>query len=314
MVWMLIGALGNALAARVPPDAGPEGVDGGDRRSWAGRSCGSCMGRADRPDRRTAHGADRAWRLTMLPLLLGWLWVRQFRQLLLVGLLLGVPGASFAAALPMASRWYPPALPGARAWASPAPATAARRWPRSSAPASPSASAGTRSSAWRLIPVALTWPLLVAVVGRDAPDSRRPGRCASTPRRSKTPRRLVVLPVLLGHVRRLRRPGELPVHLLPRPVRRRASIQAGQLRHVLRRRRLVHPAARRPPRRPIRRDPHAAVALPGAGDALMGGMAWLPPLSRAIASDVRRRWRCWGWATARCSSSCRSVTRGRSAS
>jgi NNP family nitrate/nitrite transporter-like MFS transporter len=46
--------------------------------------------------------------LTVLPLLLGWLWLTRFEQLLLVGLLLGVPGASFAAALPMASRWYPP--------------------------------------------------------------------------------------------------------------------------------------------------------------------------------------------------------------
>jgi NNP family nitrate/nitrite transporter-like MFS transporter len=45
--------------------------------------------------------------LTMLPLLLGWLWADRFDKLLLVGLLLGVAGASFAAALPLASRWYP---------------------------------------------------------------------------------------------------------------------------------------------------------------------------------------------------------------
>ena len=45
--------------------------------------------------------------LTMLPLLLGWLWADSFDKLLLVGLLLGVAGASFAAALPLASRWYP---------------------------------------------------------------------------------------------------------------------------------------------------------------------------------------------------------------
>ena len=46
--------------------------------------------------------------LTAVPLLLGWLWVSSLPQMLLVGLMLGVSGASFAAALPLASRWYPP--------------------------------------------------------------------------------------------------------------------------------------------------------------------------------------------------------------
>jgi NNP family nitrate/nitrite transporter-like MFS transporter len=50
--------------------------------------------------------------LTVLPLLLGWLWADRFDTMLLVGLLLGVAGASFAAALPLASRWYPPRLQG----------------------------------------------------------------------------------------------------------------------------------------------------------------------------------------------------------
>ncbi len=50
--------------------------------------------------------------LTTLPLLLGWLWADSFSQIILVGLLLGVAGASFAAALPLASRWYPPQYQG----------------------------------------------------------------------------------------------------------------------------------------------------------------------------------------------------------
>jgi NNP family nitrate/nitrite transporter-like MFS transporter len=50
--------------------------------------------------------------LTTIPLLLGWLWADRFDKLLLVGLLLGVAGASFAAALPLASRWYPPRYQG----------------------------------------------------------------------------------------------------------------------------------------------------------------------------------------------------------
>jgi NNP family nitrate/nitrite transporter-like MFS transporter len=50
--------------------------------------------------------------LTMVPLFLGWLWADSFSEILLVGLLLGVGGASFAAALPLASRWYPPQFQG----------------------------------------------------------------------------------------------------------------------------------------------------------------------------------------------------------
>ena len=45
--------------------------------------------------------------LTLVPLLLGWLWVDSLSQLYVVALLLGVAGASFAAALPLAGQWYP---------------------------------------------------------------------------------------------------------------------------------------------------------------------------------------------------------------
>src|SRR6266481_1361443 len=50
--------------------------------------------------------------LTLVPLVLGWLWADSFPKILLVGLLLGVAGASLAAALPLASRWYPPQYQG----------------------------------------------------------------------------------------------------------------------------------------------------------------------------------------------------------
>jgi NNP family nitrate/nitrite transporter-like MFS transporter len=49
---------------------------------------------------------------TAVPLLLGWLWVDSIWKMLVVGVLLGVAGASFAAALPLASRWYPPSYQG----------------------------------------------------------------------------------------------------------------------------------------------------------------------------------------------------------
>jgi NNP family nitrate/nitrite transporter-like MFS transporter len=49
---------------------------------------------------------------SVLPLVIGWLWADTYEMLLLVGLMLGVAGASFAVSLPMASRWYPPKYQG----------------------------------------------------------------------------------------------------------------------------------------------------------------------------------------------------------
>lgn len=45
--------------------------------------------------------------VTMVPLLWGWLAGKSLTELYLIGILLGVAGASFAAAIPMASSWYP---------------------------------------------------------------------------------------------------------------------------------------------------------------------------------------------------------------
>jgi NNP family nitrate/nitrite transporter-like MFS transporter len=45
--------------------------------------------------------------LTLIPLILGWRFASQLWQLYLVGFLLGIAGASFAVALPLAGRWYP---------------------------------------------------------------------------------------------------------------------------------------------------------------------------------------------------------------
>ena len=46
--------------------------------------------------------------VTLIPLFVAWQWADSFSAFIALGLLLGVAGASFAAALPMASGWYPP--------------------------------------------------------------------------------------------------------------------------------------------------------------------------------------------------------------
>lgn len=50
--------------------------------------------------------------LTLLPLLMLWLFARSLPEVYAYGFLLGVAGASFAVALPLASRWYPPQYQG----------------------------------------------------------------------------------------------------------------------------------------------------------------------------------------------------------
>jgi NNP family nitrate/nitrite transporter-like MFS transporter len=47
-----------------------------------------------------------------IPLVLGWFIVPDFGLLLIIGAMLGVAGSSFAIALPLASRWYPPEKQG----------------------------------------------------------------------------------------------------------------------------------------------------------------------------------------------------------
>ncbi len=50
--------------------------------------------------------------LTLAPLVWGWQFAHSYYDFLALGLLLGISGASFAAALPLASGWYPPQYQG----------------------------------------------------------------------------------------------------------------------------------------------------------------------------------------------------------
>ena len=49
---------------------------------------------------------------TLLPLAVGWQLANTYNWLIFIGFFLGLAGASFAVALPLASRWYPPHLQG----------------------------------------------------------------------------------------------------------------------------------------------------------------------------------------------------------
>jgi NNP family nitrate/nitrite transporter-like MFS transporter len=110
MVWVLLGALANSIA----PDLGLSDAQKG--LMVATPLLGGALLRLVLGLLSDHVGGRRTGLLglaaTMIPLLLGWLWAESFGQVLFVGLLLGVAGASFAVALPMASRWYPPKYQG----------------------------------------------------------------------------------------------------------------------------------------------------------------------------------------------------------
>jgi NNP family nitrate/nitrite transporter-like MFS transporter len=110
MVWVLIGALSNIIAAQFELSDSEKGflvavplLGGAILRLLLGWL-------TDRIGARKTGLLGLV--LTLIPLFLGWLWADSYLQLLFVGLLLGVAGASFAAALPLASRWYPPQYQG----------------------------------------------------------------------------------------------------------------------------------------------------------------------------------------------------------
>jgi NNP family nitrate/nitrite transporter-like MFS transporter len=50
--------------------------------------------------------------LTLIPLVLGWKLAHSLTSFYAIGILLGIAGASFAVALPLAGRWYPPEYQG----------------------------------------------------------------------------------------------------------------------------------------------------------------------------------------------------------
>jgi MFS transporter, NNP family, nitrate/nitrite transporter len=111
MAWMMVGALANSII----PDLG-QLSDSRKGLMVAVPVLGGALLRLIVGPLADHVGAKKTalvgLALTLVPLLMGWLWADSYLKVLLVGLLLGVAGASFAAALPLASRWYPPQYHG----------------------------------------------------------------------------------------------------------------------------------------------------------------------------------------------------------
>ena len=110
MVWVLLGALGAYVASDLNLTAAQKGLmvavpplGGSAFRLLLGTL-------ADRVGVRRTGLVTMG--LTLLPLTWGWIGGGTYHQVLGIGLLLGVAGASFAVALPLASRWYPPEQQG----------------------------------------------------------------------------------------------------------------------------------------------------------------------------------------------------------
>jgi NNP family nitrate/nitrite transporter-like MFS transporter len=123
MIWVLLGPLANRITTQLVPQAEGEALNDYLVRVapykglmvavpiLAGAALRLVLGvMTDRWGAKLTGIIGMV--VTAIPLLLGWLWVNSYTEVLVVGALLGVAGASFAAALPLASRWYPPRYQG----------------------------------------------------------------------------------------------------------------------------------------------------------------------------------------------------------
>jgi NNP family nitrate/nitrite transporter-like MFS transporter len=106
MVWVLIGALGVYIARDLGLTASQKGI------LVAIPILGGSLFRIPMGILTDRLGPKKTGMIgqlvVLLPLLWGWRFGNDLPQLMALGLLLGVAGASFSVALPLASRWYPP--------------------------------------------------------------------------------------------------------------------------------------------------------------------------------------------------------------
>jgi len=175
MVWVLLGGLANHIASDLHLNYAERGLlvatpllGGAVLRlvlGWLADKFGA---------RRTAL---IGLTLTFIPLLLGWLWGNSLVKLLVVGLLLGVAGASFAVALPLAGRWYPPRYQGLALGIAGA-GNSGTALATFFAPRLATTFGWPAVFGLALVPVSLAW-LVVWSVAREAPQNRDPASWGS---------------------------------------------------------------------------------------------------------------------------------------
>ncbi|HEX2048935.1 MAG TPA: MFS transporter [Acidimicrobiales bacterium] len=110
MVWVLLGALGAYVGDDLRLNSAQKGL------MVAVPPLGGCGFRLVLGTVVERVGIKRtglaSMGLTLVPLVWGWLGGGSYPEVLGIGLLLGVAGASFTVALPLVSRWYPPEFQG----------------------------------------------------------------------------------------------------------------------------------------------------------------------------------------------------------
>ncbi len=111
MVWVMLGPLGIQIASTLQLDAGQKGLMVAVP-VLAGALLRVVIGIL--VDRLKPKLAGLISQISVtLGLIAAWLLgIDNFSEILLLGLVLGIAGASFAVALPLASRWYPPEYQG----------------------------------------------------------------------------------------------------------------------------------------------------------------------------------------------------------
>ena len=111
MVWVMLGPLGVQIAGDLKLDAAQKGlmVAVPVLAGAVIRVINGVLVDHLKPRRAGLFGQV----IVIAGLLIAWLvGVRSFAGILMVGIVLGVAGASFSVALPLASRWYPPEYQG----------------------------------------------------------------------------------------------------------------------------------------------------------------------------------------------------------
>jgi NNP family nitrate/nitrite transporter-like MFS transporter len=106
--------------------------------------------------------------LTIVALVIGWQFAHSLTHFYVLGLFLGIAGASFAVALPLASRWYPPEYQGLAMGIAGA-GNSGTLFATLFAPRIAEAFGWTAAFGFALIPV-LAATLVVALVAKDSPN------------------------------------------------------------------------------------------------------------------------------------------------